>query len=92
MSEARQDDLKEAAREEIERACTLGWRELKACTPWGDSFEGFTPQGRTVTFERNYLWADAEGGDILVEVSVYEPRAFENGVRLTRRLAKREVS
>lgn len=92
MSEARQDDLRDAAREELERACTLGWRELKACTPWGDSFEGFTPQGRAVTFERNYLWETAPGGDILVEVSVYEPQAFEDGVRLTRKLTQRETS
>lgn len=90
--EARQADLREAAGEEIERACTLGWRELSACTPWGDSYEGFTPLGRAVTFERNYLWEDAPGGDIVVEVSVYEPQAFEKGVRLARRLARRGAS
>lgn len=89
MASARvQADLTEAAREEIERACTLGWRQLSRCTPWGDTFEGFTPAGRSVCFERNYLWDEAAGGDIRVEVAVYEPRAFEEGVRLTRWLRR----
>lgn len=77
-------DLNAAAVEEMDRACTLGWRELKSHTPWGDTFEGFTPQGRTAMFERNYLWVGEPGGDISVEVAVYEPAAFEAGVRLVR--------
>lgn len=81
-------DLEAAAREEMARACTVGWRELSGCVPWGDSFDGFTPQGRAAVFERSYLWETDPGGDILVEVAVYEPRAFEAGVRLTRRLAR----
>jgi hypothetical protein len=36
-------DLTAAAEDEAERACTLGWRQLSAHTPWGDTFEGFTP-------------------------------------------------
>ncbi|HEY9219899.1 MAG TPA: hypothetical protein VIO94_17765 [Phenylobacterium sp.] len=83
-----QEDLTEAADEEIERACTLGWRQLSGCTPWGDTYEGFTPAGRTVCFERNYLWDEEAGGDIRVEVAVYEPRAFEHGVRLARKLSR----
>ena len=81
-------DLEEAAREEIERACTLGWTELARHTPWGDTFEGFTPAGRQVCFERSYLWEAEAGGDIRVEVSVYEPHAFEEGARLTRSIAR----
>lgn len=81
-------DLAEAAQEELERACTLGWRQLSSHTPWGDTFEGFTPAGREVCFERSYLWDDDPGGDIRVEVNVYEPRAFEAGVRLTRKITK----
>lgn len=89
MSEAGlRADLAKAAHEEIDRACTLGWRQLSACTPWGDTFEGFTPAGREVCFERNYLWDDDAGGDIRVEVNVYQPRGFEEGVRLTRRIAR----
>jgi hypothetical protein len=81
-------DLAKAAHEEIERACTLGWRQLCACTPWGDVYEGFTPAGRGVCFERSYLWEEGEGGDIRVEVAVYEPKRFEEGVRLTRRIVR----
>jgi hypothetical protein len=84
-------DLEEAAREELERACTLGWRELSAHTPWGDTYEGFTPEGREVAFERSYLWDGEPGGDIRVEVAVYEPRAYEEGVRLNRTIARRHA-
>ena len=82
------DDLDAAALEELDRACTLGWREMSRHTPWGDTYEGFTPGGRAVCFERSYLWEDQAGGDIRVEVNVYEPHAFEEGARLTRSLAR----
>jgi len=82
------EDLEAAAREELERACTLGWEELSAHTPWGDTFEGFTPQGREVCIERGYLWDGEPGGDIRVEVTVYEPRAYEEGVTLNRTIAR----
>ena len=82
------EDLEAAAREELERACTLGWKELSAHTPWGDTFEGFTPQGREVCIERGYLWDGEPGGDIRVEVTVYEPRAYEEGVTLNRTIAR----
>ena len=81
-------DLEDAAREELERACTMGWRQLSAHTPWGDTFEGFTPDGREVCFERSYLWDGEPGGDIRVEVNVYEPRAHEEGVSLARTIAR----
>lgn len=81
-------DLEDAAREELERACTLGWTALCAHTPWGDTFEGFTPQGREVCFERSYLWDGAAGGEIRVEVNVYEPRDHEDGVSLSRTIAR----
>jgi len=86
------EDLEEAAREELERACTLGWKQLSGHTPWGDTFEGFTPQGREVCIERGYLWADDPGGDIRVEVTVYEPRAYEEGVTLDRTIARGPVA
>ncbi len=85
-------DLEEAAREELERACTLGWKELSAHTPWGDTFEGFTRAGREVAFDRSYLWEGEPGGDIRVEVTVYEPRAYEEGVRLNRILARQTAA
>jgi hypothetical protein len=84
-------DLTEAAREEIERACDLGWQALSKVTPWGDTFEGFTPQGRAVCFERSYLWDGEQGTNIRVEVTVYEPRSYEDGVRLTRSIRRETV-
>lgn len=83
-----EQDLEAAADEEIERACTLGWRELRALTPWGDTYEGFTPSGREVMFDRAYLWADAVGGDIRVEVTVYEAQMYERGVTRFRILSR----
>jgi hypothetical protein len=84
----RQADLREAAEEELERACEMGWRELVKVTPWGDTYEGFTPAGRSAQFERNYLWVEEPGYDICVEVTVYQPEAYEKGVKLTRVLTR----
>lgn len=81
-------DLKEAAEEEMARACDLGWRALAKVIPWGDDYEGFTPAGRSARFERNYLWMDEPGGDICIEVAVYQPEAYEKGVKLTRQVAR----
>ena len=81
-------DFTAAAVEELDRAMTLGWQELAKLTPWGDTFEGFTPEGREVCFERSYLWDHETGGDIRAEVAVYEPRAYEDGVRVTRLIEK----
>ena len=77
-------DLEAAAAEEMTRACTLRWEQIRSHVPWGDSFQGFTPGGREVNFDRGYLWEDDPGGDVRVEVVVYEPKAYEQGVRLTR--------
>ncbi|MEW5686886.1 MAG: hypothetical protein AB1942_18360 [Pseudomonadota bacterium] len=82
------EDLRAAAEDELGRALTLGWRELAKVTPWGDTFEGFTPGGRDVCFERAYMWDNENGGDIRVEVTVYEPRAFEAGVRLAQTISR----
>ncbi len=64
------DELTEMAEEELAAACALNWHELKRITPWGDSFEGFAPSGRTVEVERRYLWAHDPVGAIVVEVEV----------------------
>ena len=63
--------LQAAAEEELTAACTLKWAELARLIPWGDTYEGVSPANMTVQVERNYLWADAPGGDILCEVAVY---------------------
>jgi hypothetical protein len=78
--------MEAAAHEELERAVTLGWRAISKHTPWGDTFEGFTPAGREVCFERTYLWEDEAGGDIRVEVTVFEPQAYEEGVKGIRKI------
>ena len=74
-------DLEAAATEELERARTLDWRGLCAQVPWGDAYEGFTPLGRSVTFERNYIWEGDPGGDIRIEITVFEAEAYEDGAR-----------
>jgi len=83
-----QDDLTAAADDELDRAMSLGWAQLAKHTPWGDTFDGFTPEGRDVSFERAYMWEGETGGDIRVEVTVFEPRAYEDGVRHTRIIPK----
>jgi hypothetical protein len=78
------EDLAAMAADELERALTLKWRELAAVTPWGDTYDGFSPAGRQVTVERGYLWAEAEGGDILCEVTVYGgPSRWDEGAKLS---------
>lgn len=64
------DELSEMAIEELDAACALPWPDMKAITPWGDSFTGFAPSGREVEVERRYLWAHSPVGAIAVEVEV----------------------
>ncbi len=82
------EDMEAAAREELEKAVSLGWRAIAKHTPWGDTFEGFTPAGREVCFERTYLWENETGGDIRVEVTVFEPQAYEDGATAIHNLKK----
>ena len=86
------DDLEAAALEELDLAGALGWKELAALTPWGDTFEGFTPRGREVCIERSYLWETAAGGDIRIEVTVYERQAYEEGARVVRTIASQTAN
>ena len=77
-------DLEAMARDELSRAVTLRWQELKGIVPWGDTFEGISPAGRYVEVERNYIWAGAEGGDILCEVTVYGgPSRYDAGAKVS---------
>jgi hypothetical protein len=78
-------ELEAMAEDELARACTLSWRDLSRVTPWGDSFEGFAPSGAPVEVERNYLWADRPGGDVLVEVTVVRNQVlYDKGARRSR--------
>lgn len=82
-------DLLAFAEDELNRALTLSWRELKKITPWGDTFDGLSPAGREVQVERNYLWAAEEGGDILCEVAVFGgPSRYDQGARVSRLIKK----
>lgn len=73
-------DLEAMARDELSRATTLRWQDLRGIIPWGDTFEGISPAGRYVEVERNYIWAAEEGGDILCEVAVYGgPARYDRG-------------
>ena len=66
MSDATNPHFLAMAEDELKRAVTIRYRDLAKITPWGDTFEGISPDGRNVEVERNYLWASAPGGDILV--------------------------
>lgn len=90
MSARLDAELSEMALEELDRACTLRWRDLRHVTPWGDTSEAFTPSGRPVLVERNYLWSADPGGDILVEIVVFESHVrYEDGAG-ARRLIRAE--
>jgi hypothetical protein len=90
LSDASSDpDLLAMAEDELSRAVTLSWRDASKVTPWGDTFDGISPAGRNVQVERNYLWSDAEGGDILVEIAVFGgPSRYDAGARVSRVIRK----
>ena len=69
------DELAFMANEELDAACAMPWPDIKAVTPWGDSFVGFAPSGREVEVERRYLWAHDPEGAVAVEVEVRDPVA-----------------
>lgn len=82
-------DLAAMAEDELERAVSLSWGELAPIMPWGDSFDGFTPGGRSVTVERNYLWVADPGGDILCEINVFGGQSrYDDGVKLSLIISK----
>ncbi|MBC6980389.1 hypothetical protein [Caulobacter sp. 17J80-11] len=84
MAFAADPELEALAEEEMARALTLSWREASKVTPWGDTYTGFAPSGGEVHFERSYIWADREGGDVQVEVVVYDdPERYDEAARRT---------
>lgn len=76
-------DLEAAAEEELRHAAGITWRELSRVMPWGDTYDGFSPGGRSICFERAYVWQDRPGGDILCEVTAFEAERFEDGAKRT---------
>jgi hypothetical protein len=72
-------DLGAMARDELSRATTLRWQDLKGVVPWGDTFE----------VERSYIWAAEQGGDILCEVTVYGgPSRYDQGAKVTQIISR----
>jgi hypothetical protein len=83
------DDLDLLAQEELAQASSLPWRQLAPLIPWGDTYEGISPANLTVQLSRSYLWAEAEGGDILCEVRAYLDEArFDHGAKRTALIRK----
>ena len=82
-------DLLAMAQDELERACSLSWRELSKVTPWGDTFDGISPAGREVQVERGYLWASEPDGDVLCEVRVYVNAALYDAGEAVSRVVRR---
>jgi hypothetical protein len=82
-------ELEAAAEEELGQAMTLAWAALTRLVPWGDTYEGFGPNGRPLVFERSYIWRGDAGGDILCEVTAFRsPARFEAGVSASRVIEK----
>lgn len=83
-------DLEAFAEDELQRALSLSWRDLAGIVPWGDTFDGVSATNLSVMVERNYIWAEQPGGDILAEVAVFldeahRPYAAKRSARITRR-------
>jgi hypothetical protein len=75
-------ELIAAAEEELKAALRLTWKQLSGLIPWGDTFEGFGPDGGALMFERAYIWRDVPGGDILCEVTAYRgPSRYDRGAK-----------
>jgi hypothetical protein len=82
-------DLEATAAEELAHALDLGWKQLAPLVPWGDSYVGVSVGGREVEFARNYIWAEAPGGDILCEVTVFTGETrYDHGARASRIIRK----
>jgi hypothetical protein len=85
MDRVTDPELDAAAEEELALAIAFTWRDLAALAPWGDSYEGFGPEGGPMIFERSYLWDGDEGGDILCEVTAFRGASrYDRGVRKAR--------
>ena len=87
---ASDDELTQMANEELDAACAMPFVEVRKITPWGDSYEGFAPSGRTVEIERRYLWAVEPEGGVIVEVEVRD-RAARTGARGPRPADRRRL-
>lgn len=89
MSDAVDPHFLAMAEDELKRAVTIRYRDLAKVTPWGDTFEGISPDGRNVEVERNYLWASEPGGDILVQIAVSGgPSRYDAGAKVSRLIHK----
>ena len=89
MSASTDPELEAAAAEELAQAVRLKWAELAKLVPYGDTYEGFGPAGGALEFERNYIWRDLPGGDILCEVTAYRgPSRYDRGAKASQVIGK----
>jgi len=89
MSASTDPELEAAAAEELAQAVRLKWAELAKLVPYGDTYEGFGPAGGALEFERNYIWRDQAGGDILCEVTAFRgPSRYDVGAKASQVIGK----
>lgn len=73
-----EQDLAEMARDEMDLARRMSWRELIRVTPWSDAYVAMSAAGSEVEIERSYIWVDDTRQAIRVEIwarSLSQPRA-----------------
>jgi len=89
MAASTDPELEAAAAEELTQAVRLKWAELAKLVPYGDTYEGFGPAGGALEFERNYIWRDLPGGDILCEVTAYRGASrYDRGAKASQVIEK----
>ncbi len=86
-----EEDLEAAAHEELERACTLGWAQLAGTPPGATPSRASRPAAAASVLSAATCGEGEQGGDIRVEITVYEPRSYEEGVRLSRSIRRETV-
>ena len=73
-----EQELSELARDELDLARRMSWRELIRVTPWSDAYVAMSGSGSEVEIERSYIWVDDTRQAIRVEVwarSLDDPQA-----------------
>ena len=63
-------EMEQHAHDELSHAVAHDWLEMRDLLPWTDTLPADDRRPHPVT--RSYRWADAEGGDMVCEVTVHE--------------------
>ena len=64
-------DIDAWAAHELSHALAHDWLELEGLAPFADCIDCDPEAGQPFDVVRSYRWADAEGGDMVCEVTVY---------------------